>query len=342
MSAKRASVPDEPLLEATNVTVEFPTDNGMLRAVDDVSVRVFPGEIVGIVGESGSGKSVLLRALMNMVTTPGRITTGRIRLGDIDILRCNRRELEQVRGQLIGLIPPDPGAALNPVARIGRQAAEGLVAHGRGATRIEQTNLIVGELAKCGLPEARHRLRQYPHELSGGMQQRVAIAMATQMEPRIILADEPTTALDVTVQAQVLTLLRQICDESGSSILFVSHDITVISSLCDRVVVMYAGQVLEEGPAEQMSLTPRHPYTRALWQSVPPLGGARPDSLVAIPGGLPDAPPWPTGCRFAERCGHRDTVADPERCTTRSPIDGRMDGVACHFPLHATASAVSH
>jgi oligopeptide/dipeptide ABC transporter ATP-binding protein len=322
------------LLTVTDLVVEFPVKAGRLRAVDGVSLRVRRGEIVGVVGESGSGKTVLMLAILGLVPAPGQIVSGEVRLGDTDLRRCDAKALREIRGGRITLVPPEAGAALNPVVRVGRQAEEGLETHARELNRQARKRTVVETLKRCGLHDPEMRVRRYPHELSGGMQQRVAIAMGVQTAPELVIADEPTTALDVTVQAQVLRLLRHIKQSSQTSILFISHDITVVSELCDRVMVMYAGKVVEEGAVADVCRRPAHPYTRALLESIPPLGGAPPDRLTAIPGWLPSAPPWPIGCRFAARCALRSELGDPARCTEESPeVTNHSDNrrSACHF-----------
>jgi oligopeptide/dipeptide ABC transporter ATP-binding protein len=330
------------LLTVRDLVVEFPVKAGRLRAVDRVSLRVKRGEIVGVVGESGSGKTVLMLAILGLVPAPGQIVSGEVRLGDTDLRRCGAKALREVRGGRVTLVPPEAAAALNPVVRVGRQAEEGLEAHARGLDRRARSRTVIDTLKRCGLHNPEMRVRRYPHELSGGMQQRVAIAMGVQTAPELVIADEPTTALDVTVQAQVLHLLRNIKQSSGTSILFISHDITVVSELCDRVMVMYAGKVVEEGAVADVCRRPAHPYTKALLESIPPLGGEPPSRLTAIPGWLPSAPPWPAGCRFAARCALRSKLGEPARCTEESPEVIQHAGnrrSACHFADVALGAA---
>ncbi|MET7395521.1 ABC transporter ATP-binding protein [Dactylosporangium sp. NPDC005572] len=322
------------VLEVSGLTVEFSLGGGVARAVDGVDLNVRPGEIVGMVGESGSGKSVTMLALLGLVPRPGRIVAGSVRLRGKELRDAGRRELASLRGRQMALIPSDAGAALNPVARIGVQVGEGLSAHLPELPRAERRGRILDILGRVGLPRPADQARRFPHELSGGMQQRVAVAMGVQLGPDLLIADEPTTALDVTIQAQILRLLLDVREQSGTSILFVTHDMTTVAEICDRVLVMYAGQIVESGPVVDVCTAPAHPYTRALLAAVPPLGGEPPERLTTIPGSPPDPRAWPAGCRFAERCALRASMGNPSECTSKAPplvsvADGRRS--RCHF-----------
>ncbi|GAA0992297.1 ABC transporter ATP-binding protein [Acrocarpospora macrocephala] len=322
------------VLQVRDLAVEFSLRGSVARAVDGVGFDVRAGEIVGMVGESGSGKSVTMLALLGLVPRPGRIVAGSVRLRDIDLGTLSLRELAQLRGRQMALIPSDAGAALNPVTRIGAQVGEGLAAHLPDLPRAERPGRILDILRRVGLPRPEHQVRRYPHELSGGMQQRVAVAMGVQLGPDLLIADEPTTALDVTIQAQILRLLLDVREQSGTGILFVTHDMTTVAEICDRVLVMYAGQIVESGPVVEVCTAPAHPYTRALLDAIPPLGGDPPEQLTTIPGAPPDPRAWPAGCRFAERCWLRERLGNPEKCTSLAPDLADLESERrsrCHF-----------
>jgi oligopeptide/dipeptide ABC transporter ATP-binding protein len=316
----------EPLLEISHLDIVFHTARGAVHAVKDVSLTVHPGEVLGLVGESGSGKSVTCRAILQLnPTPPGEVREGRIRYLGRDLLHMPRRELEQVRGAQISMIFQDPMSALNPVVRVGDQIAEAMVVHGLCSLR-EARDRAVELLRRVGIPAADKRARQFPHNLSGGMRQRVVIAMALACTPQLILADEPTTALDVTVQDQILQLLLHLKEQTGAGLLLVTHDLAVVAQTCDRVAVMYAGRIVETGPTAEVLLNPKHPYTQGLVGSVPSVdrGGQR---LTPIPGSLPDLVSPPAGCLFAPRCARAEA-----RC--RADGDFSLLPVA---PNHATA-----
>jgi peptide/nickel transport system ATP-binding protein len=342
MGASASSTSDaEVVLEVTDLAVSFELRSGTVRAVDGVSFAVRKGEIVGVLGESGSGKSVTMLAVFGLVPRPGRIVSGSVRLDGNDLRKLGKRDLARLRGRRLAYIPPDAGAALNPVTRIGAQVAEGLAAHIPELSTSQRRTRVLDVLRKVGLPRPATQSRQYPHELSGGMQQRVAIAMGVQLGPSLLIADEPTTALDVTIQAQILKLLLDIGDESQTSILYVTHDVTTVTEICDRVLVMYAGQIVESGRVIDVCVRPAHPYTQALLHAVPPLGGERPEMLATIPGLPPNAQQWPTGCRFAERCELRQKLGAPDECTSRAPelrILDQGQASRCHFVDDAMAS----
>ena len=297
-----------PLLEISGLRVDFGSAEAPLSAVKDADLTVGAGEIVGIVGESGSGKSLTCRAVMRLIASPGRVAGGSIRFDGRDVLAMSTSELRRYRARDVGMIFQDPFSSLNPVHRVGRQLAETLQLNrglGRAAARTEAVAL----LDSVGIPDPERRAQAYPHELSGGMRQRVMIALATSSQPRLLIADEPTTALDVTTQRQILELLDRLRSEQGTSILLVSHDFGVIAQLCDRVVVMYGGHVVERGPIEQMYDAPQHPYTKALLESVPSLVPAAPgERRRSIAGQPPELTEKLSGCVFAPRC----TYAEPD------------------------------
>ncbi|RNL62530.1 ABC transporter ATP-binding protein [Nocardioides marmoriginsengisoli] len=293
---------DAPLLRIENLEIGFGNGAGRHTAVHDVSLTVNPAEIVGLVGESGSGKSLTCRSVLRLIPVGGRITSGDVRLGGQELLDLSAKEMREVRAHQVGMVFQDPFTSLNPTLRIGTQVIETLRANG-GLSREAARRRAVELLTQVEIPLPEERLRAYPHELSGGMRQRVMIALAMAADPQLLIADEPTTALDVSTQAQVLALLRRIRDERGMSILLVSHDFGVVAAICDRVVVMYGGFVVESGSIEQVYGAPAHPYTRALLNAVPdltlpPPGYRRP----AIPGPPLGSVPYEAGCPFAPRC----------------------------------------
>jgi oligopeptide/dipeptide ABC transporter ATP-binding protein len=293
-----------PLLDLRGLTVGFPTLSGVARVVDDVSLEVGAGEIVGLVGESGSGKSITCRAVLGLVPEPGAVLGGEALLEGRDLLRLRDKDLRRVRGREVAMVFQDPMSSLNPVFTVGHQMTEALTRQ-RGLSRREARERAIGLLDQVGIPSAAKRLKAYPQELSGGMRQRVMIALAISGQPRLLLADEPTTALDVTIQDQILVLLRQIRDDTGMSIVLVSHDMGLIAQTCDRVAVMYAGRILEVGPAAGLFAQPEHPYTQALLSAIPRIeGGVTRGELRAIPGQPPDVRELPDGCPFAPRCPH--------------------------------------
>lgn len=288
-----------PLLEIKNLTVEFGTPPRAVRAVDDLSLTIEAGETLGLVGESGSGKSVTALSIARLPPSPpARYAGGRILMHGQDVLQMNPAELRRLRGVVVSYVFQEPSASLNPVYRVGTQIKEALKLHRPGAaTDVE----VVRLLKLVGIPAPELRRRDYPHQLSGGMQQRVMIAMALASEPKLLIADEPTTALDVTIQAQILDLLRELKTRLGMSILLITHNLGIVGDLADRVAVMYAGQIVELAPALELLKRPRHPYTRALLNSVPQLG--RPAGrLTTIPGQVPQLGQFPSGCRFHPRC----------------------------------------
>jgi oligopeptide/dipeptide ABC transporter ATP-binding protein len=295
-----------PLLEVRDLSVVFDANQGPVDAVRGVSFDVGVGEFVGVVGESGCGKSVTSRALIGMVDRPGRITGGTVLFEGRDILAMDHRRLRSIRGHRISMVFQDPMTSLNPVFTVGQQLRQVMEAHGT-AGAAERAEAL---LKAVEIPAAAKRLRQYPHELSGGMRQRVMIAMALANEPALVIADEPTTALDVTIQAQILDLLRRINHKHGTSILLISHSLDVVAEVADRVLVFYAGRIVEQGRTEVVFRDPAHPYTRALLRSVP-RGDRAP--LVPLAGAPPSLSPPPPGCAFAARCPLRfePCIEDP-------------------------------
>lgn len=328
------------LLEIENLRVEFGPRDAPLVAVQDVSLTVAPGEIVGLIGESGSGKSLTCRSVMRLIQRPGRIAGGGIRFEGRDVLAMNASELRRFRARDAGMIYQDPFSSLNPVHRVGRQLTETLrVNRGLGRTEAERT--AVQLLSGVGIPNPERRVLSYPHELSGGMRQRVMIALATASEPRLLLADEPTTALDVTTQAQILTLLERLRAERGLAVLLVSHDFGVIARSCDRVAVMYGGYLVETADIATIYTAPQHPYTKALLQSVPDLASAgNPRRRAGIPGRPPELGETVEGCVFAPRCMFADDSCRTVNMTLASVGPGHA--TACPkrplAPPHAAAA----
>ena len=297
-----------PLLSIEGLRIEFGTAADPLIAVKDVGLTVGSGEIVGLIGESGSGKSLTCRSVLRLVTPPGRVTAGRVEFDGRDVLGMSARQLREFRAHDVGMIYQDPFSSLNPVFRVGAQVAETLRLN-RGLSRRAAAAAVLDLLDSVGIPDPPRRALAYPHELSGGMRQRIMIALATASQPRLLVADEPTTALDVTTQAQILALLQQLRRERGMSVLLVSHDFGVIAEVCDRVAVMYGGHVVESGPLATLYEDPQHPYTRALLASVPSLHAAgRTTRRTGIAGQPPELTETLPGCVFAPRCAHAHPV----------------------------------
>lgn len=289
------------LLDVNDMATHFHTRHGVVRAVDGISFSLDAGETLGIVGESGSGKSVTCYSLLGLLPMPpARIESGTARFGQVDLLSCSQRELRGVRGSRISMIFQDPMTCLNPYLRISTQLVEPLVYHG-SLSKKDALSQAIQALDEVGIPDAARRVRDYPHEFSGGMRQRVMIAMALLTHPEVLIADEPTTALDVTVQAQILDLIRERQRELGTAVILVTHDLGVVSGACDRVMVMYAGKVMEAGSVSDIFQHPRHPYTQALQRSLPSLH-RQGERLWTIPGMPPDLTTTGPGCPFAPRC----------------------------------------
>ena len=294
------ATPAAPLLEVRDLTVSFETLRGRVRVIDDVGFTIREGEVVGLVGESGSGKSVTAMSLMRLLGEQGRVERGRVRLGDRDLLSLSDTEILSVRGREIAMIFQEPMTSLNPVYTVGFQIVEVLMEH-FGQPRRAALARAVELMTLVGIPAAEQRVREFPHQLSGGMRQRVMIAMAMACQPRLLIADEPTTALDVTIQAQILNLMRELKRRFGTAVLLITHDLGVVASMADRVMVMYGGQIVESGEMGRVFGAPRHPYTRLLLQSIPRVREKRP-TLSAIPGSAPSPSAFPSGCRFHPRC----------------------------------------
>lgn len=299
------------MLSVRNLSASFHTRAGIVRAVRNVSFDVAPGETLGIVGESGSGKSVTCYSMMGLIPMPpGRIESGSAMLDGTDLLHCPEKELRSIRGKRISMIFQDPMTSLNPYLTIGEQVAEPLVIH-EGAGKKEARDRALEQLALVGIPDAEQRMDAYPHQFSGGMRQRVMIAMALITSPEILIADEPTTALDVTVQKQVLDLIRKLQQDMGTSVILITHDLGVVRQYADRINVMYAGRIVESAPARELLEHPRHAYTRALMKSIPGLH-AKGSPLYTIPGLPPNMMQEPCGCSFRPR----NTLGNPELCLT--------------------------
>ena len=290
----------EPLLAVDRLRVEFPTRHGTLVAVHDVSFQIGRGEVLGVVGESGAGKSITGAAVIGLIDPPGRIASGEIHLDGRRIDGLPHDRMRRIRGREIGAVFQDPLTSLNPLYTIGRQIVETIRTHlPMGET--EATDRAVALLEEVGIPGAARRIDHYPHQFSGGMRQRVVIALALAAKPKLIIADEPTTALDVSIQAQIITLLHRVCREHGAAVMLVTHDMGVIAETCDRVAVMYAGRIVEIGPVDEVIHRPRHPYTVGLLGSIPSIG-ATVERLTQIDGSMPRLTAVPSGCAFHPRC----------------------------------------
>ncbi|WP_316976809.1 ABC transporter ATP-binding protein [Shumkonia mesophila] len=318
-------MPRQPVLEVRDLTVTFAGERGVARVVDGVSFDLTPGRTLGLVGESGCGKSLTALALLGLVPPPGRIAGGTVRLDGRDLLLLPEAELDAVRGRRVAMIFQEPMTALNPVFPVGDQIAEVLRVHAATPRRQAQ-EAAIAMMARVGIADAGARAGDYPHQLSGGMRQRVMIAMAMICRPDVLIADEPTTALDVTVQAQILDLMLEMQAEFGTAILFISHDLAVVSEVADEVMVMYAGRIVERSPAVSLFGAPLHPYTLGLLQSLPRVD-RRTGRLPAMRGGVPDPCALPRGCRYSDRCPEVEN-----KCRTRDPaLNGAGAGrwVAC-------------
>ena len=318
----------DPLLSIRNLSVQFFTYQGVVRALEGVDLTIRGGEVLGLVGETGCGKSVMARSILRLLPDPpGKITHGEIRFRGEDILQVNRRRLREIRGNEISMIFQEPMSSLNPVFTVGNQMEEVVILHQR-VNRGRARAICIEMLSQVNMPDPERVLSKYPHELSGGMKQRVMIAMELSCRPALLIADEPTTALDVTVQGQVLTILDDLVRRIGASVLFISHDLGVIAQLCDRVSVMYAGQIVETAPVGQLFATPRHPYTVGLLQAIPSIDEER-DPLMVIPGIVPRLIDPPAGCRFHPRCPQRFDPCD--RLVPKLVEVGPGHSVACHL-----------
>jgi dipeptide transport system ATP-binding protein len=318
------------LLEIENLSVEFPSKNSIMHAVEGVSLSLDVGDVLGIVGESGSGKSVTMMALMGLVSYPGRVTADKLRFDGHDLLALSRSERSRLTGKDLAMIFQDPTTSLNPCFTVGFQLAETLKLHLHLDAKAAHRRSIE-LLEQVGIPAPESRLKAYPHQMSGGMNQRVMIAMAIACNPKLLIADEPTTALDVTIQAQILDLLRSLQKERGMALVLITHNMGVVAEMAQRVAVMYAGQIMEERPASALFAAPQHPYTQALMAALPERneGLAR---LATIAGMVPGLHDRPSGCLFAPRCAYAADACRAQRPQLRPWQDGR---VRCQFPLEA-------
>ena len=327
------------LLEVNDLQTHFPTRAGLVRAVDGVSFHLDRGELLGLVGESGCGKSMTALSVMRLIAPPGRIVKGEILFDGKDLLKLSDPEMRQMRGDDIAMIFQDPMTSLNPVFTVGEQIAEALRLH-RKMSRKEARQATVEAMREVAIPDPARRLDDYPHQLSGGMRQRVMIAMALACNPKLLIADEPTTALDVTIQAQILELLDELRKQRELAVLLITHDLGVVAEVADRVAVMYTGRIVEESPVDELFARPKHPYTEGLLRSVPKLTSEdviRKERLETIEGVVPSPTELPPGCHFAPRCVHR-----MPRCTEeRIPLYELDGGVQVRCVLYDLAAAVT-
>lgn len=327
-----------PALEVRHLRTHFSTPYGTARSVDDVSFTLAPGHVLGIVGESGSGKTVLSRTIMRLLPKKGVVSSGEVSLSGRELLHLRERDMREVWGHQLSMVFQDPMTALNPVMRVGDQLAESM--RRRVSSRAEANERVVRALASVGIPDPVARSRQYPHELSGGMRQRVVIAMALAGDPEVLIADEPTTALDVTVQAQIMALLREQQRRRQMSMILITHDLGIASQFVDDLLVMYAGQVVERGPVTEVLRAPRSPYTEALSRSIPRIENPPHTRLDVIPGRPPAMTELPSGCRFAPRCRYAQ-----ERCLEEAPElsaeDERGRSHRCHFPVGSEENRIA-
>lgn len=323
------------LLELRGLEVTFPTRKGAVKALHGIDLTLRRGEVLGLVGESGSGKSVMARAIMGLLARPGHVSGGQVLLDGQDLAQLGPDAMRAIRGRRIGMIFQDPMATLNPVLRIDEQMMEALFAHHPAMPRAEARDRCLKALRQVGIPAPEDRLRSWPHELSGGMRQRIAIATAQLNAPDLILADEATTALDVTIQAQIIHELRNLCQAQGTALIWISHDLAVVSGIADRIAIMYAGRIVEQGPAGTVLTDPRHPYTRGLLDSVPDRAAAG-TPLRQIPGLMPSPLALPGGCAFHPRCEFTRPA-----CRDQAPPDIAQGARhwRCLHPLHKGASA---
>jgi len=331
---------EEKLLDIQNLKAYFPTARGKVRAINQVSFSINKGEIVALVGESGSGKSVTALSVMGLNAPSIQYEKeSAIDYKGQNLLEMKKRQMKKIRGNEISMIFQDPLSSLNPLHPIGRQIAEPIQLH-QGVSYKKAQQTVIQLLTKVGIPDPESRLRDYPHQLSGGMRQRIMIAIALACNPSLLIADEPTTALDVTIQAQILNVMKELQRETGVSILLITHDLGVVAEMADRVLVMYCGEIVEEGDVFSIFQSPQHPYTKGLLASVPKLKGASENRLNAIPGAVPSPLELPQGCNFFERCSH--ATAD---CRKNAPIleeIGPQRKVSCWNPLEEQTKGVSH
>ncbi|MER1957606.1 MAG: ABC transporter ATP-binding protein [Solibacillus sp.] len=305
----------KPILEVKELETTFFTDSGNVAAVDFISFSIHEGEVLAIVGESGCGKSVTSLSIMGLVPSPpGKITHGEILLNGKDISKYSDKEMRKIRGNDMAMIFQEPMTSLNPLFTIGNQLVEAILIHNTKWSKKQATVRAIEMMKLVGLPRPEQLIKEYPHQLSGGMRQRVMIAMALVCNPKVLIADEPTTALDVTIQAQILKLMRDLNERLHTAVLLITHDLGVVAETCSRVIVMYAGQIVEEAPVNEVFKNPQHPYTKGLIQSVPDMRYKK-DSLYSIPGNVPKPGSITTGCRFAARCEYAF-----DRCTQENPM----------------------
>ncbi len=323
----------DPLLSVRDLVVEFPTRRGTLRALDRVSFDIAPGEVLGMVGESGAGKSITGSAIIGLIEPPGRIAGGEVWLRGERIDQLPHAPMRRVRGRRIGMVFQDPLTSLNPLYTVARQITETIRTH-LDVTEADARRRAIALLDRVGIPAAARRIDDYPHHFSGGMRQRVVIALALAAEPELVIADEPTTALDVSVQAQIIDVLKEICAERGASVLLITHDMGVIAETADRVAVLYAGRVAEIGPVRDVILHARHPYTSGLMGAIPTLA-QNTDRLVQIPGAMPRLNAIPDGCAFNPRCPHVFARCRAERPELHRAAPGHH--VACWLADEDTA-----
>lgn len=303
------------ILEVKNLTTSFKTERGVMKAIDGINFRVNANEVLGIVGESGCGKSVTCQSIMRLYDEKyTAILRGEILFKGENLLKYSGRKMQSIRGDEISMVFQDALSALNPVMRVGDQIMEAIKLHNKGISKQEARERALNILKLVGIPAYKERFSQYPHELSGGMRQRVMIAIALVCKPSVLIADEPTTALDVTIQAQILSLITKLKEETGASIILITHDLAVVSETCDRVIVMYLGQIVEEADAREIFSNPKHPYTKGLMQSIPQMTEQKPERLYAIRGTVPLLNQIGQGCRFVDRCEYAC-----ERCRKEMP-----------------------
>jgi oligopeptide/dipeptide ABC transporter ATP-binding protein len=314
----------ELLLEVRDLNVSFATEEGIVQAVDEVSFKLHAGEVLAVVGESGSGKSVTAMTLMGLTRSPNARFAGSAKLRGLDLVGAGDEELRAVRAEEIAMIFQDPMTSLNPVHRIGRQIVEQIQAH-RDVSDGEARDQVVALLERVGIPRARERFDSYPHEFSGGMRQRVMIAMALSCDPAVLIADEPTTALDVTIQAQILEVLKELRVRTNAGIILVTHDLGVVADIADRIAVMYAGRIVEEGSTDEVFYNPQHPYTWGLLGSITRVDRPRPNRLPSIPGLPPSLIRAPQGCHFRPRCPHAH-----DACLAKPALASRVAGETGH------------
>lgn len=328
----------QPLVEIKNLQTHFFTDEGVVKAVEDVSLTIPKGKTLGLVGESGCGKSVTAMSIIRLIASPGKIAGGSITLHDdgkrVDLARLPEAEMRKVRGAKVSMIFQEPMTSLNPVFTVGAQIMEAVRLHQK-VTKAQARDIAVEMLKKVKVPAPEQRVKEYPHQFSGGMRQRVMIAMALACHPKLLIADEPTTALDVTIQAQILDLLRELQREEGMSILLITHDLGIIAEMADEVAVMYASKVVEQAPVAELFRNPKHPYTHGLFKSRPAPGMSKRDRLITITGMVPSPLRFPAGCKFHPRCPYKE-----DRCQTEEPVLRNLPEehrgspehlVRCHF-----------